>query len=603
VRHPLLHPGRGARASVRRHLRARPGPERRVGVAVRAVGGQAQHPPIAVRCRQVFPHCVAAVRRAGVPDRDQRPGMGGAQLAQGGGASRRGAGPGRCPVRDRPGFRADRRGVAGLLPPARARGIGQGRLPLEHPLPLRVAVRAEGGRVHEGDLRPNRPRRRQQRRLCRDEGGPLGRVGLAQPLLRALVDAARPMPGAHAGAAAEPNPAAGRDALPHHPPVPVRQFATDLARRGLHGDVQPRPGRIPAGGGAPPVRSNARTVGPPCSKAASPPPRVRASRSRCSATVSADQPCASSQRACQRSRSRGVGARYPRSRTCRTSNTHRVNAPAMPTTCRPSSRRSNHGGAHTRWTCGFHPRFGLDNIEANPKVEDSVKTQVKKYRLPVKKRSSFLGVLTITRNLSTKRYSLDSPLYKNTDLNYYLTKQALDHLPYILYFDDFRDSIEERIEIKRDADGNISGWLSIMEELFKQTDKSYSVFDLAAREARQRKTSIDRVKNTLNNALTKEWQQFRLDDTESLEINIEYEPEVVQGAVARAFLKLDIVETDAQGYGHYFFIRDRSKGFYWFFNWNLIQKQLMGRKIILFISWTSLVPIFMLLRKGNSARN
>jgi hypothetical protein len=31
-------------------------------------------------------------------------------------------------------------------------------------------------------------------------------------------------------------------------------------------------------------------------------------------------------------------------------------------------------------------------------------------------------------------------------------------------------------------------------------------------------------------------------------------------------LKLDVVEKDASGEEHFFFVRDRSKGFYWFFN-------------------------------------
>lgn len=105
-----------------------------------------------------------------------------------------------------------------------------------------------------------------------------------------------------------------------------------------------------------------------------------------------------------------------------------------------------------------------------------------------------------------------------------------------------------------------------MEQLFKKTDDALSGFDLATREERQRKSILARVKKKLNETLTKEWQNFRLDDRESLEINIEYEVETVDGGVTRSFLKLDVVETDSSGYDHYFFIRDRSKGFYWFFN-------------------------------------
>jgi hypothetical protein len=51
-------------------------------------------------------------------------------------------------------------------------------------------------------------------------------------------------------------------------------------------------------------------------------PMVWGSRSSASATWAADQPRANSQRACQRSRSRGLGARYISSRTPRSSKCH-----------------------------------------------------------------------------------------------------------------------------------------------------------------------------------------------------------------------------------------------------------------------------------------
>jgi len=82
------------------------------------------------------------------------------------------------------------------------------------------------------------------------------------------------------------------------------------------------------GRGGPPVCSKARAAGPSRSKAASQPPIVWASSSSTSATLLADHPCASSQSACQRSRSRGVDARYIRARTCRRSRSQRAKTAA-----------------------------------------------------------------------------------------------------------------------------------------------------------------------------------------------------------------------------------------------------------------------------------
>ncbi len=113
---PRPHLLRGTRAGMRRHCFARRGPERLVEVAVRAIGRQAPHPQGAMRGRQVVAQRVAVMRRAGVPDHDQRRGVDSAHLRQEGGTGRCGARPGWRQVLDRPGLQADRRGIAGLLP-------------------------------------------------------------------------------------------------------------------------------------------------------------------------------------------------------------------------------------------------------------------------------------------------------------------------------------------------------------------------------------------------------------------------------------------------------------------------------------------------------
>src|SRR5205823_11221418 len=92
---------------------------------------------------------------------------------------------------------------------------------------------------------------------------------------------------------------------------------------------------------------------------------------------------------------------------------------------------------------------------------------------------------------------------------------------YILYFDDFRDSIDETIAIEGDEE-SADGWLSIVQQLFKQTDSSLSVFTLQSEEERRRNTILAKVQRRLNETLTKEWQTFRLDDSEALDISIEF---------------------------------------------------------------------------------
>ncbi len=170
------------------------------------------------------------------------------------------------------------------------------------------------------------------------------------------------------------------------------------------------------------------------------------------------------------------------------------------------------------------------------------------------------NTLSITRNLHTTAYIINEEEFKDRKLNNIICSLIIEKMPYIFYFDDFRDSIEDTIHIKKLQDGTLPGWLSILEELFKQTSKDYSVFKLKDYEPRQRKSILSKVQKKLNKTLTKEWQNFRLDESDALKIDINY------GNGNNEHIKLEVVETDDDGDEHYFYIRDRSKGFYWFFN-------------------------------------
>lgn len=200
----------------------------------------------------------------------------------------------------------------------------------------------------------------------------------------------------------------------------------------------------------------------------------------------------------------------------------------------------------------------LDGIEGDA----NLKRAVKSYR---RKRKLIPDRLVVVRNLKTLEYDIDSPELAHKRLNDELAKGILGYLPYILYFDDFRDSIEETIEILEPQRDAPKGWLAIMDRLFEQTDEEFSVFDLPQTEERNRKGILAKVMRKLNGTLTREWQNFRLDGSNALEISIEFNQEH-SGEAARNFLKLEVVETDVDGDEHYFFIRDRSKGFFWFFN-------------------------------------
>jgi hypothetical protein len=221
----------------------------------------------------------------------------------------------------------------------------------------------------------------------------------------------------------------------------------------------------------------------------------------------------------------------------------------------------------------------------------------------LKKRRALPTTWKIRRDLKTLKYSWDADRLGAIDVQNALGRTVVSRLPYIVFFDDFRDKVEEKIEIIPQHVRPASDWLSILDQLFSETDPTFSVFDLPDLEERRRKAVLAKVQRRLNETLTREWQTFRLDDRDALKISIDFEQEsqdILQGPsvptpqaarqetaqqtasppatgvaspvvpkaqrVVHNFIKLDIVETDSNGDEHFFFISDRSKGFYWFFN-------------------------------------
>lgn len=210
-------------------------------------------------------------------------------------------------------------------------------------------------------------------------------------------------------------------------------------------------------------------------------------------------------------------------------------------------------------------RYAIRSAER--KAEGNAKSKLIGYR---RKKKDYSGSIVISRNLISKKFSIRSNAFRAVEANHLLASRIVAGLPYILYFDDFRGRLDERIEIRESEED--SGWLSILETLFKRTPGGISIFQLPKMEARQRKNVLARVNNVLNKTLTREWQNFQLDSSKSdLRITLEYEEEQSNPAAnppssLRSYLKFDVVETDDAGNSHYFYVTDRSKGFYWFFN-------------------------------------
>lgn len=130
--------------------------------------------------------------------------------------------------------------------------------------------------------------------------------------------------------------------------------------------------------------------------------------------------------------------------------------------------------------------------------------------------------LSIGRDLKKKKYYfVSNDSLANEDLNDSILSEAMRILPYTLYFDDFRDRLDEKIEIDESQIDQTS-WIQIINRLFQLTDEKYSVFDLPEKNENIRRSIISEVEIKLNEELLKEWPNFSIQQNQPLEIKINY---------------------------------------------------------------------------------
>ncbi|MCF6133104.1 AAA family ATPase [Flavobacterium wongokense] len=209
----------------------------------------------------------------------------------------------------------------------------------------------------------------------------------------------------------------------------------------------------------------------------------------------------------------------------------------------------------------FDAKFSLEKIDFN---DDSVKLEnweeVK--GLKILKQISSSNNLVIDRDLKTKKYSIKSFEGQiSEDVADKICREIVRKLPYVLYFDDFHDRLPEELPINEDGD---SDWIEYIEELFKQTDASYSVYDLPNREQSVRYSIISDVQQELNSKLLEEWSKYKFEKTENISVKIDYL--LKENVPHLIFNIVEIILVDGKPRDRHFKISHRSKGFYWYIN-------------------------------------
>ena len=219
-------------------------------------------------------------------------------------------------------------------------------------------------------------------------------------------------------------------------------------------------------------------------------------------------------------------------------------------------------------------------VKANPAVQAKLANKLEELeniQVPFSK-SEFQNSIHILRNLRTDKYSIeefDFPEGSRISSDD-LSKAIVRKLPYILYNDDFIDRPPTTVELPSEKPEMLTGWLSIYERLFKETDDQYSLFNLVKEpDARRRDAIISDVQEKLNKTLSKAWRTFLLkNQVQALNVKLTLEKD---GESGLNILKIQIVEKLGSK-ERFFDIVDRSKGFLWFFNF--VMKLEFNPKII-----------------------
>lgn len=139
-----------------------------------------------------------------------------------------------------------------------------------------------------------------------------------------------------------------------------------------------------------------------------------------------------------------------------------------------------------------------------------------------------------------------------------LAQEIVRRCPFILYFEDFKDSIPDRIYTKPQSPAYNESWYEIIDGLFYNTDLTYSIRKFEAYYAKSNpreddaRSVLKKVNKTLQRTFTEKW------------VNLSGVKEIEQAEIdynsSGKYFELKITEQD----GTTFSVHERSKGAVWY---------------------------------------
>ncbi len=170
--------------------------------------------------------------------------------------------------------------------------------------------------------------------------------------------------------------------------------------------------------------------------------------------------------------------------------------------------------------------------------------------------------LTITRTINGKTfYSIKELQNETAEVQNSISKEVINHLPRIIYFDDFTDPLPPKINLKEEQ---FRTWINVVDLLIRSID---SEGNLTIQSLLDGNSSDNLVKSIcasmsrkLNTTIVEQWSEIRL-EKEGVNFKVE-----VEFDRTRNIMEFKLIEKVNDNDDRYFDIKQRSKGFYWFFN-------------------------------------
>lgn len=195
------------------------------------------------------------------------------------------------------------------------------------------------------------------------------------------------------------------------------------------------------------------------------------------------------------------------------------------------------------------------------------------------------GELSVTRCIEFKGGTFVRAFYRFDDVRHQITsKETLEMLarafvsfcPFIIYFEDFKDRIPDKIYISPKSEAHDSDWTDILEGLFHHTDKTFTIghlqrFYSSSRNATDdARTVLRRVNKTLNKVFTDKWQKLSgVKDIEAAEVEYHH-----SAHSKGRYFQIKIHDADGTAYS----VDERSKGALWYLSF-LMKTEFRRKKI------------------------